>query len=93
MSQVLDEFAADVAHRSRWALRHNGGRTNGAWSTGEQLAVALVLRDEEHLTAMEYTVAEAVQRVRDGMSNPPSKEQFGQWLSRIRAAIGFEVLP
>ena len=93
MSQVLDEFAADVADRSMWALRHNGGRTNGAWSTGEQLAVALVLRDEEHLNAMQYTVAEAIQRVRDGMSNPPSTVRFGLWLGRIRAAIGFEVLP
>jgi hypothetical protein len=82
----MDAFAQGIASRCRTAQRHNDGHPLGVWSTGEQLAVALVLRDRAHLDAMGYTVQEAAQRVHDGMLNPPAN--FNEWLTEIRASIG-----
>lgn len=82
-----DTFADDILGRCRWAARHNGGRPSGAWSTGEQLAVALVLKDRAHLDAMGYTVQEAYQRVYGGMISPPAPEEFGAWFESIRAKL------
>lgn len=79
----LDEFAADIVCRRQWARQHNDGHPSRAWSTGEQLAVALVLRDWSHLEEMDYTVEQAAQRVQGGMVSPP--EDFGAWLEGIRA--------
>lgn len=81
----LDEFAADVVRRCGWAQQHNDGHPSPTWSSGEQLAVALVLRDRAHLDAMGYTVQEAAQRVHGGMASPPS--DFGVWVAGIRAAL------
>lgn len=81
---MTDRFTVDVLDRCRWAQAHNAGRPSGAWSTGEQLAVALVLRDDEHLAAMGYTVQEAAQRVADGMWSPPD---MSRWLAAIRAEL------
>lgn len=81
----LDEFAADTLDRCRWAQRHHGGHPSLAWSTGEQLAVALVLRDRTHLDEMGYTAQEAAQRVHDGMAMPPA--DFNAWLEGIRAEL------
>ncbi len=80
-----DEFAEDVLRRCRWAQANNDGHPSGAWSTGEQLAVALVLRDREHLAAMDYTPTQAAQRVLGGMYNPPA--DFNAWLTGIRTAL------
>ncbi len=81
----LDGFAADIVRRCRWAQQHNDGHPWGVWSTGEQLAVALVLRDRTHLEQMGYTVQQAAQRVHGGMASPPS--DFAGWLDGIRAAL------
>jgi hypothetical protein len=83
---TMDRFAEDIASRCRTAQRHNGGHPYGVWSTGEQLAVALVLRNRTHLDAMGYTPQEAAQRVFGGMVNPPT--DFKAWLGEIRASIG-----
>jgi hypothetical protein len=83
---TMDAFAQDIARRCRIAQRDNGGHPRGVWSTGEQLAVALVLRDREHLDAMGYTQQQAVQRVYGGMLNPPA--DFNAWLNEIRASVG-----
>lgn len=82
-----DNFAADTASRCRWALNHNGGHPSGAWSTGERLAVALVLHDRETLKAMGYTPKEAAQRVYGGMIAPPAPADFPTWIDSIRAEI------
>jgi hypothetical protein len=81
----LDNFGIDIAHRCRWALDHNGGHPLGAWSTGERLAVALVLFDLDHLAAMDYTPSEAAQRVCGGMWSPPAN--FPDWLDAIRTNL------
>lgn len=85
-----DEFAADILHRCRWAQQRNDGHPSPAWSTGEQLAVALVLRDRTHLDEMGYTVQEAAQRVHDGMAAPPT--DLGAWLDGIRRVELAEVV-
>lgn len=82
---TLDAFGRDIAARCRWALAENDGHPNPAWSTGERLAVALVLRDRDHLAAMDYTLTEAARRVAGGMGNPPT--DFAGWLHAIRSAL------
>lgn len=84
-SSVLDEFAVDIVGRCRWARQHNDGHPSLAWSTGEQLAVALVLRDRTHLDELGYTVQQAAQRVHGGMAAPPA--DFGAWIDGIRLAL------
>lgn len=81
----LDRFGTDIVHRCRWALDHNDGHPLTAWSTGERLAVALVLYDRDHIKAMGYTPIEAARRVIGGMSSPHSN--FAAWLAAIRAEI------
>jgi hypothetical protein len=80
-----EQWDADVVGRCRWAIAHNDGHPNGAWSTGEQLAVALVLGDAEHLAAMQYTPQEAARRVLGGMVSPPA--DLAAWLGRIRSHV------
>jgi hypothetical protein len=76
---------ADLVRRCRWARDHNDGHPNGAWSTGEQLAVALVLRDRATLDRMDYTPTEVAQRlVGDGLASPAG---FPEWLAGIRAQL------
>lgn len=82
----LDGFARDILNRCRVARRHYDGHPNTAWSTGEQLAVALVLADTEHLSAMGYTHDEAAASVAGRMVNPP--EDIRAWVQAIRAALG-----
>lgn len=60
----------DLINRCRIAMEQYGGHPNGAWSTGEKLAVALVLDDTDYITAMGYTVLEAATRVHSGMAEP-----------------------
>jgi hypothetical protein len=93
MPSNLDNFATDTARRCKWAVHHNNGQPDGGWSMREQLAVALVLRNRMHLVLMGYTIDEAIRVLRDGMSNPPAASEFTAWLERIRAAIGYEVMP
>ena len=57
-----DSFATDITARARWALEHNHGEPKAAWSTGEKLAVALVLGNRPYLDAAGYTPQEAGQQ-------------------------------
>lgn len=82
---ALDPFGKDVVHRCRWAIDHNDGHPLWAWSTGERLAVALVMYDHDHLRSMSYTPTEAAQRVVGGMAQPPA--DFAAWLAAIRKEL------
>lgn len=66
-------------------LDHNDGHPPSVLSTGERLAVALVLRDVEHLEAMNYRLNEAAQRAIAGMYEPP--RDLIAWLKAIRAEL------
>ena len=78
----LDDFGVDTARRVNIAREQHDGHPSWAWSTGEQIAVALVLRDREHLAAMGYTTQEAAHRVRGGMFTPP--RDFPAWVEAVR---------
>jgi hypothetical protein len=85
---VLDAFARDIMERCLIAQRTNDGNPLGAWSSREQLAVALVLANHTFLTQANFTAADAAQCVADGMVMPPTDMQ--SWVKAIRAAIAEE---
>ncbi|ADD40064.1 hypothetical protein [Stackebrandtia nassauensis] len=88
MNNALSRFGSDILGKCCWALKYNDGHPNGAWSTGEKLAVALVLDDEEFLTAEDYTIPEAKQRVFGGSWEWRNTNEFDTWLAQLRALLG-----
>lgn len=66
---ALDQLTADTLHRCRIARKEGG--PSPAWSTGEQLPVALVLNDTEHPAAMDYTAQQAHERVYGNLPAAP----------------------
>lgn len=78
----MDDFGAATARRARWVKQEGYYQ---AWSTGEMLAVALVLRDKALLKEMDYTAQEAAQRVYGGMVAPPP--DFSAWLENVREIV------
>ncbi len=60
---IVDPGDRATVDRARWSLRR-GGQINGKLSTSEQIAVALVLDDDDFLSRTAYkTRAEAIKRV------------------------------
>jgi hypothetical protein len=80
-------FTADITRRSRWARDHNGGHPAPAWSTGERLAVALVLDDKATFDAEGYTKQEAAQRINGDLLYYGYTAGAGTWLQEVRAAL------
>lgn len=77
--------ADEITERCRWAVDYNEGHPSSSWSTGEQVAVALVLRNKDHLATMGYTTEQAVDRVCDEAQL--SAFELTGWLNDIRSAI------
>jgi hypothetical protein len=84
---MTTDFAEDIIRRARWAVDHNGHQPNPAWSTGERLFVALVLRDEQYLAAEEWTAAEVMRRLA-GELGAGSYAEVDDWLAHVRGALG-----
>lgn len=83
MGKVTDSFGQASVKRARYVQAH-GGRYQG-WSTSESLAVALILRDVDQLSAHGYsTPREALRYVVSGMTRPP--QDPAAWLRTLRAA-------
>jgi hypothetical protein len=80
---MMMDFAEDIARRCRWAIDHNGRRSNPAWSTGEKLAVALVLGDNAYLAAEGYTKAQALTRLAGDIGDT----SVGAWLAYVRGEL------
>ena len=78
-----DGFTEDITARARWARDRNQGYPKPAWSTGEQLAVALVLGNQDFLDAAGYTAREASQRLAGDLAGADVTE----WLDDVRAAL------
>ena len=78
----MDDFARDIPRRCRWALAHNGGTPNPAWSAGERLIVALVLTDDAYIAAEGYTKAEVLSRLEGDIGG-----NAGAWLAYVRGAL------
>lgn len=74
-----------ITERCRWARDHNEGRPSQQWSPGEQLAVALVLRDREWLDSMSHTTETATELVCEQAGL--SAFEFTGWLNDIRASL------
>ncbi|WP_433221342.1 hypothetical protein ACQP00_20370 [Dactylosporangium sp. CS-047395] len=84
-SAEADAAACRILALARWAGTSNRGRPDPAWPTWEQLAVALILDDVDHVTGMGYTVLHALEAIVDGMMVPPA--DVTGWLTDIRAQL------
>src|ERR1700677_1566220 len=82
----VDVFAEDITRRCRWALEHNDGTPNPAWSTGERLFVALVLQDAQYLADEEWTIDETCRRLA-GELGAESYAEVDEWLAQVRGAL------
>lgn len=76
------DFAEDITRRARWAIDHNDYRPNPAWSTGEKLAVALVLGDDAFIAAEGFTKAQALSRLEGDVGG-----SAGAWLAYVRGEL------
>jgi len=79
-----EQYTAEVVSRCRTA--RDRGTIPGAWSTGEQLLVALVLYDADHLAALDYTPQQAHERVYGDLPIRMSPRQYLAWLNDLRVA-------
>lgn len=79
----------DLVARCRTAIEYYDGGPSGAWSMGEQLFVALVLKDKETLDALGYTAQEAAQRLIGEGWAPTEPTEFTRWLTAIRVEVAF----
>ena len=81
----MNDFARDIAAKARWALIHNDGWPKAAWSTGERLAVALVLDDPAALEAEDCTRDEAVRRLAGDIFGSTADAEA--WIEEVRGAL------
>lgn len=81
----MDDFAKDIASRARWAVAHNDGQPKAAWSTGERLAVALVLDDVAAIEAEGFTVEQALRRLAGDISGSTADAET--WIAEVRGEL------
>ncbi|MGB2720380.1 MAG: hypothetical protein WBG53_19460 [Rhodococcus sp. (in: high G+C Gram-positive bacteria)] len=82
-----DRFATDWLDKARFARTCNDrDEPWPAWSTGEVLAVAVLLRDTAMLTRLGYTEVEALDRLRYDIGKP-DLDTAAQWFADIRARL------
>lgn len=79
-AKLTDPFDRETVNRCWWTIRH-GGEINGALSTTQKLAVAVVLRDNDYLKAVSYTRAEAIRHAYNA-----TPDQVRRRLALLRAA-------
>jgi hypothetical protein len=66
VQRLLDDWLAKARH-----IRRLGpGEAWPAWSFGELLAVAVILNDTDQLAALQYTLTEALDRLRYDIQEP-----------------------
>jgi hypothetical protein len=81
----MDDFAKDIAAKSRWARDHNDGWPKDAWSTGEKFAVALVLGKITAIAGMGYSRADAVERLAGDIGG--TRADAEAWITEVRGAL------
>lgn len=92
---MRDDFAKDIAAKARWARKHSGGFPNPAWSTGERLAVALVLdypaatEEEEGFTREQALIRLAgdLGFFATGTLRAASAADTEAWIEQVRGAL------
>lgn len=67
---TAERMLADWSARARLVRSLGPGEKWPAWSKGELLAVSIILNDTEQLNAMEYTLDEALERLRYDIGEP-----------------------
>ncbi|HEV2451631.1 MAG TPA: hypothetical protein VGS62_06875 [Streptosporangiaceae bacterium] len=94
IAAMRDDFAKDIAAKARWALIHNDGWPKAAWSTGERLAVALVLDDPAAIEREDFTREQALSRLAGdvgfhitGTLRAASAADAEAWIEQVRAAL------
>jgi hypothetical protein len=85
LTDVEVEFVRGLVGRVRWAKERNDGFPSPEWSTKEQLAVALVLGNQDYLAGQGYLMSSVLDRVCVGMIS--RYEDRIAWLNDIRDAI------
>lgn len=81
-----ERLAEQVVLRCREVRTVHGDRIDHSWSLRQQLVVALVLRDHEHLASLGYSLPGAEAELITGMARPP--HDLGAWLDGIRRELG-----
>ena len=81
----MDDVAKDIAAKARWAIIHNDGWPKPAWSTGERLAVALVLDDPAALEAEDFTRDQALQRLAGDIGGSIADAEA--WIEQVQATL------
>ena len=74
-------FTTNVLNRARW-IRSHGGHPDPTWPLGEQLAVALVLDDDEFLQAAGCTRQQAIKRLDWDITGDAEA-----WIADVRAIL------
>jgi hypothetical protein len=85
----MSRLADDIAHRVRLALADDG-HPHPAWSTGEQLLVALVLDDTEYLDAEQWPRNLALQRLAGEIYGDEADAEA--WIRDVRTALAEDFL-
>ena len=75
------DFTTNVLDRARWARSH-GGHPDPTWPLGEQLAVALVLDDDEFLQAAGCTRQQAIRQLDWDITDDAEA-----WIADVRAIL------
>jgi hypothetical protein len=75
------DFTTNVLDRARW-VRSHGGHPDPTWPLGEQLAVALVLDDDEFLQAAGCTRQQAIRRLDWDITDDAEA-----WITDVRAIL------
>ena len=90
----MDDFGKDIAARARWAMNCNDNWPKAAWSTGERLAVALVLDNPAAIETEGFTREQALGRIAGdvefyatGALSGGSAAAAEAWIEEVRAAL------
>jgi dsRNA-specific ribonuclease len=76
-------FTEDITARARWAQDHNDGLPKWEWSTGERLAVSVILGDAAYLRGAGYSMAEAKRRLAGDLLGADVET----WLGAVREEL------
>ena len=85
-AETRRRLPAEWLAKARHVRRLRPGERWPAWSTGELLAVALIVGDDEQLAAMDYTQTEALDRLRYEIGEP-SVEAAAAVFADLRAQL------
>lgn len=72
MTSISERYQADLERRVRLAVDYNDGAPYADWSTGERVAVALVLNDDEYLSAEVETRETVLSRIAGDIQGSPN---------------------